>query len=59
MLMQHLFRVAIQASTLMLGSSGVFFLWASFYVPYAACYAFIFLSAATALTMAMPALQRR
>src|SRR5256885_169739 len=55
MLIQHLLRVAIQGCTLMLGSSGVFFLWASFHIPSFASYAIVFLSAATGLTLADPA----
>jgi hypothetical protein len=45
-------RVSIQAFSLLFGGCGMFFLWASFYNPPLASYTIIFLSAATAITLA-------
>jgi hypothetical protein len=45
-------RVTVQAFSLIFGSCGMFFLWASFYNPPLASYTIIFLSAATAITIA-------
>jgi hypothetical protein len=46
-------RVGVQAFSLLFGSCGIFFLWASFYNPPLASYTILFLSAATAITVAM------
>ena len=45
-------RVGIQAFSLLFGGFGIFFLWASFYSPPLASYTIVFLSAATAITLA-------
>ncbi len=46
-------RVSVQAFSLLFGGFGMFFLWASFYNPPLASYTIIFLSSATAITLAM------
>jgi hypothetical protein len=45
-------RVSVQAFSLLFGGFGMFFLWASFYNPPLASYTIIFLSSATAITLA-------
>jgi hypothetical protein len=49
---EFLLRVSVQAFSLLFGSCGMFFLWASFYNPPLASYTILFLSAATAITLA-------
>ena len=55
MLAQTLIRSATVALSLAFGGSGIFCLWASFYVPHLAYDAILFLGVATALTLAIPA----
>lgn len=55
MLAQTLIRSATVALSLAFGGSGIFCLWASFYVPRLGYDAILFLGVATALTLAIPA----
>jgi hypothetical protein len=52
MITELFLRVSIQAFSLLFGGFGIFFLWASFYNPPLASYTIVFLSAATAITLA-------
>ncbi len=53
-MLREVMRLVGMVLSLAFGSSGVFMLWASFYVPNCGLLAVLFLSAAVALTLTSP-----
>jgi hypothetical protein len=50
-MLQEAMRLLGQVISLLFGSTGVFMLWASFYVPVCGAFAVLFLAAGTAIAL--------
>lgn len=53
-MLRQVMRLVGMMLSLALGSSGIFMLWASFYVPNCGLLAVLFISAATAIALTAP-----